>query len=196
MVSNPVPRRQMSQKEFDEKRAKNLCVYCDQKYTPGHNSRGKMFSLEVLALQEMEGLCDDMVQLEEQQVDVEVEEDPECPHISLNAFMGVSTYQTMRISVQVYKNWIHILIDSGSTHNFLDLNTAKRLGCYIKRTCPLPIDIASEKRITSDSECKKFSWKLQGQEFTTDVMLLPLRGCEMILGIQWLTTLGNIKWNF
>ena len=27
-------------------------------------------------------------------------------------------------------------------------------------------------------------------------MLLPLGGCEMVLGIQWLSTLGNIKWNF
>nr|GEV07607.1 RNA-directed DNA polymerase, eukaryota [Tanacetum cinerariifolium] len=29
-----------------------------------------------------------------------------------------------------------------------------------------------------------------------DVMLLPLRGCEMVLGIQWLSTLGTIEWNF
>ncbi|GJY10820.1 putative mitochondrial protein [Tanacetum coccineum] len=29
-----------------------------------------------------------------------------------------------------------------------------------------------------------------------DVMLLPLRGCEMVLGIQWLSTLGTIQWNF
>ncbi|GJU91990.1 retrotransposon-related protein [Tanacetum coccineum] len=27
-------------------------------------------------------------------------------------------------------------------------------------------------------------------------MLVPLRGCEMVLGVQWLATLGNILWNF
>ncbi|GKE54026.1 hypothetical protein Tco_1489182, partial [Tanacetum coccineum] len=32
--------------------------------------------------------------------------------------------------------------------------------------------------------------------FTADVMLLLLGGCDMALGIQWLSTLGDIKWNF
>nr|GFB43079.1 reverse transcriptase [Tanacetum cinerariifolium] len=32
--------------------------------------------------------------------------------------------------------------------------------------------------------------------FTTDVMLLPLRGCEMVFGIQWLATLRDIKCKF
>lgn len=27
-------------------------------------------------------------------------------------------------------------------------------------------------------------------------MLLPLGGCEMVLGIQWSATLGDIQWNF
>lgn len=32
--------------------------------------------------------------------------------------------------------------------------------------------------------------------FETDVMLLPLGGCELVLGIQWLSKLGTIQWNF
>ncbi|GJV72837.1 retrotransposon protein, putative, unclassified [Tanacetum coccineum] len=32
------------------------------------------------------------------------------------------------------------------------------------------------------SECKQFHWKLQGVDFWSDVMLLPLGGCEMVLG--------------
>nr|GEV33763.1 reverse transcriptase [Tanacetum cinerariifolium] len=44
------PRKMLSQKEYDEKRSKNQCFYCDQKYIPGHkcernvyyrNKRGK-----------------------------------------------------------------------------------------------------------------------------------------------------------
>ncbi|GKE83361.1 hypothetical protein Tco_1553361 [Tanacetum coccineum] len=37
---------------------------------------------------------------------------------------------------------------------------------------------------------------LQGVKFWFDVMLLPLGGCETVLGIQWLSTLGDIKCNF
>lgn len=43
---------------------------------------------------------------------------------------------------------------------------------------------------------KNFQLALQGHTYSTDVMLLPLGDCDMVLGIQWLTTLGNIQWNF
>ncbi|GKB72376.1 hypothetical protein Tco_0933788 [Tanacetum coccineum] len=36
-------------------------------------------------------------------------------------------------------------------------------------------------------ECKGFKWTLQGVEFTSDVLILPLGGCEMVLGVQWLS---------
>ncbi|GJT64937.1 hypothetical protein Tco_1016417 [Tanacetum coccineum] len=39
-------------------------------------------------------------------------------------------------------------------------------------------------------------WILKGETFTSDVMLLPVGGCDMVLGIQWLATLGDIKCNF
>nr|GEY17681.1 hypothetical protein [Tanacetum cinerariifolium] len=43
---------------------------------------------------------------------------------------------------------------------------------------------------------KAFQWKLQRVLFEADVMLLPLGGCEMVLGVQWLVALGIIQWSF
>ena len=45
------------------------------------------------------------------------------PCISVNALSGIQGYQTMRVVGFVGRKPIHILIDSGSTHNFLDLNS-------------------------------------------------------------------------
>ena len=45
---NRPPRKQLTQKELDEKRAKNLCFYCDQKYSLGHKCPSQKFSLEVV----------------------------------------------------------------------------------------------------------------------------------------------------
>ncbi|GJZ81438.1 transposon ty3-I gag-pol polyprotein [Tanacetum coccineum] len=39
-------------------------------------------------------------------------------------------------------------------------------------------------------------WKLYGDEFRTDVMVIPLGGCEMVLGTQWLSTVCDILSNF
>nr|GEV61660.1 retrotransposon-related protein [Tanacetum cinerariifolium] len=43
---------------------------------------------------------------------------------------------------------LHILIDSGSTHNFLNTCVAKKVGCKIKTTCPLRVTVAGEKHLS------------------------------------------------
>lgn len=39
-------------KIFEERRAKNQCFYCDQKFFRGHKCSGQMYSLEVLPNEE------------------------------------------------------------------------------------------------------------------------------------------------
>ncbi|GJW21473.1 retrotransposable element Tf2 [Tanacetum coccineum] len=102
----------------------------------------------------------------------------------------------MRVIGHFGRQRIHILIDSGSTHNFLDVYMAKKLGCKITEIDPLQVSVADGNKITSRSMCKNFSWMINGEKFSTDVMLLPLGGCEMVLGVQWLAALGDIIWNF
>ncbi|GJU15633.1 reverse transcriptase [Tanacetum coccineum] len=41
-------RKQLTQKELEDKRAKGLCFYCDQKYAPGHKCSGQVYCLEVI----------------------------------------------------------------------------------------------------------------------------------------------------
>jgi len=50
----------------------------------------------------------------------------------MNAMNEASGFHIMRINGHVGKKIVHIVIDSGSTHNFLDVNLAKRLGCKIE----------------------------------------------------------------
>ncbi|GJV14851.1 gypsy/ty3 retroelement polyprotein, partial [Tanacetum coccineum] len=183
----------LTQKEYEEKRSKNLCFYCDKKYMPGHKCTGQLYSLVVLADNEEEE--ETFMDVDDTLVDITHEEVQ--PQISLNALSGVSYFQTMRVIGLVAKGHkLHILVDSGSTHNFLDVNMAKRLGCKIWSTCPLRVSIVGGSEIVTVGECKDFQWRLYGQTFITGVMFLPLRGCDMVLGIQWLSTLGDIKWNF
>ncbi|GJQ93386.1 putative polyprotein [Tanacetum coccineum] len=88
------------------------------------------------------------------------------PHISLNALSGIPTHNNIRVRV------------------------------HIRNRCPLEVSIAGGSKLISQYMVKAFQWKLQRIVFEIDVMLLPLGGCEMVLGIQWLYTLGTIQWNF
>ena len=96
------------------------------------------------------------------------------PLISLNAITGTTNFQTMRVIGTVGKHTLHILIDCGSTHNFLDKNVAKQIGCLTRSTCPLSVTVANGNKLITGAECKGFKWLFGSTPFTTDVMLLPL----------------------
>ncbi|GKG21594.1 hypothetical protein Tco_0384189, partial [Tanacetum coccineum] len=53
------------------------------------------------------------------------------PQISLHALNGVESFQTMRVTGHMGKQDLHILIDTGRTHNFLDIDKAKDLHILI-----------------------------------------------------------------
>ncbi|GKB94837.1 putative mitochondrial protein [Tanacetum coccineum] len=116
-------------------------------YVHGHKCPSHMFSLEVVVDNDEEDIVweptNEDVDCELADVINVVQEENSVPHISLNAFTGRNTFQTMRVSGYVGKHEIHILIDSGSTHNFLDSNTAKRLGCPLRNTYPLQVTVAN-----------------------------------------------------
>ncbi|GJX55739.1 retrotransposon-related protein [Tanacetum coccineum] len=96
------------------------------------------------------------------------------PHISLNAISGVDTFQTMRVKGQINNRPVNILIDCGSTHNFLDITTAKQIGCSIKESYPLQVTVPGGNFLTSSHVCKGLVWKLQGETFQSNMMLIPL----------------------
>ncbi|GKC40722.1 glycoside hydrolase, catalytic domain-containing protein [Tanacetum coccineum] len=121
----------------------------------------------------------------------------EMPQISLHAMNRVQNYRTLRVKGIVGKHTIHILVDCGSTHNFLDAAVAKKLGCPIKSICPLSVTVGDGYNVATTSECRKFKWQLQGVNFCSDVMCLPLVGCEIILGKKMVlrgTPKSNLEW--
>lgn len=102
----------------------------------------------------------------------------------------------MRVKGKVRGRLFHILVDSGSTHNFLDFELAKKIGCVIESVSPQTISVANGNHIVCKHVCKGFEWEMQDRLFTTDTMLIDLGGCDMVLGVQWLATLGPICWDF
>lgn len=118
------------------------------------------------------------------------------PCVSLHAMNGMQGYQAMRVTGQYGKKAIHILVDSGSTHNFLDVHLAKKLGCPMESIDMQSVTVADGGVLKCQYICRNFTWRLQGTDFCADMFLIPLGSCDVVLGIQWLSTLGTIKWNF
>ncbi|GJW73773.1 putative mitochondrial protein [Tanacetum coccineum] len=180
-------------------------------YVPGHKCSGRLFSLEIIEgsreLEEEFGeqFDEGVFDYEDSAGENVIDDHNDChiesnvaahPQISLNDILGVNTFQTMRVKGQINNKPVNILIDCGSTHNFLDVSIAKQMGCSIKESYPLQVTVPGGNFLTSNHVYKGLTWKLQGETFQADMMLVPLGGCEMVLGVQWLATLGDIVCNF
>lgn len=94
------------------------------KYVPGHKCSGQMFALEVVVDRTDEGEEEELLlpeyseHLTQEETGEVIEFTPQMtPHISLHALTGIPHFQTMRVCGHIGKYKIHILIDSGSTHD-------------------------------------------------------------------------------
>jgi len=81
----------------------------------------------------------------------------EMPQISIHALYGVHTYQTMKVTGKAENATLHILIDLGSTHNFLDTTVAKRLHSTVKKIPSLQVALANGQELNCNTMCKDFS---------------------------------------
>jgi len=76
-----------------------------------------------------------------------------------------------------------MLIDSGSTHNFLDSTIAKKLRCELLKIPPIAVAVADGAQLNCQSMCTRFIWTLGGTEYVTDAYIVPLGGYDMGLGV-------------
>lgn len=61
---------------------------------------------------------------------------------------------------------------------------------------PIWVRIADGSQLKCDKIIKGFKWRIHRVKFEADVLLLPLSGSEMVLGIQWFSQLGHVVWDF
>lgn len=82
--------------------------------------------------------------------------------ISLSALYENSSYQTLKFQGNVKNHLITMVVDSGSTHNFLDVTTAKQLGCLVLPITNHSISVLSGGILPCNSMCPNFTWSIQG----------------------------------
>jgi hypothetical protein len=180
------PVKRLTPAEAAERRRKNLCYNCDERWEAGHRCKQKTLFL-------IEG---DETTAEDADDVFEDAEPAEVLEISVAALAGETTPQTMRVTLYIKRQPLTALVDSGSTHNFLHPRVMRRLLCQIDVDAVLEVRIADGGRLRSTGCCPGVLVRLQQLSFSADFYILPLGGCDMVLGAHWLRTLGPILWDF
>ncbi|PIN13770.1 DNA-directed DNA polymerase [Handroanthus impetiginosus] len=165
--TNTPVRRLLAATKMKARRERNLCYNCDETYAPGHRCKQRQLFM-MMTKEEEEDIGYDDECIEEVLLDDS--------KISLNAMNGHVSSESIRLKGVVEGKELNILIDSGSTHCFIDETVAERLNCSKAYTAPLIITV-----------------KIQGTEFSHPVKVIKLGGCDMILGCDWLKQYGNVK---
>ena len=78
----------------------------------------------------------------------------------------------------------------------LDLNLTKNVGYKMEPIAIQAVTIVDGNQLHCQYSCKNYTLQMHGSLFVSDVLLIPLGGCDLVIGIQWPTSLGTIKCNF
>jgi hypothetical protein len=124
--SAPLKIQKLTRAEMAKCQLKGLCYNCDEKYFSGHKCKEQKCFMAI---------SEDIS--EEDEETPSVSESPEStditppldplevePTISLNALTGFSIPQTLKLISHIKHRKVIILVDSGSTHNFIHRHIA------------------------------------------------------------------------
>ena len=89
-----------------------------------------------------------------------------------------------------------MLIDSGCTHNFINKKLATLLNCFIYPTTKFQVLIANGGIVSCLGKCHSIKLSMGDYQLDIPMYVISMGGADIVLGVQWLTTLGTIEMNF
>jgi hypothetical protein len=130
---------------MDKRQLKALFYNCDEKYFPRKKCKEQKLFIAILE------------DVPKQYVKVPLVEEPSLPDatqdpvappevdslISFHALTGFSSAQTLKLIGYIKHRKVIILVDSGSTHNFIHIFIAQERNCYIHAINNFQITIAN-----------------------------------------------------
>ena len=132
-----IPIKRLTLAQMDERRKRGLYYNCDEKWGVGHKCKNaKLFLLEGIDLACGVQSAVQITELEDEvgsEVDTKAVSQEEEVEITLYALTRTPTPGIMRVRGKVNGNGLVILIDTGSTHNFVDASLVSRVA--VKGRC-------------------------------------------------------------
>lgn len=180
-----IPVKRLTSEELALRRDQGLCYHCDDKWSPGHRCKPRLHLF--IADNEPDDL-----------------EPPVSPppapsvisQISLNAMEGTFAPHTFRLLGSIHHQQLVILVDGGTTHNFIQTRMARFLALPSSPTASLRVMVGNDNTLECDTVSHQVPLHIQGNSFTLHLLHLPLCGADIVLSVQWLKLLGPITTDY
>lgn len=98
----------------------------------------------------------------------------------------------MRFNGRVHDCVVVMLVDTRSTHNFLDPMIARKVGLLVGSNDQIEVRVANGERIRSEGKVEEVDFQVQGNKFSTDFYFfrLTLGGCDAVTKNSWVCIVG------
>jgi hypothetical protein len=191
-AQQPQPFKRLTPDEMAERRKLGLCYNCDEPFVRGHKCP-RLFYLE--APDYIVEEPDDAADADAPNSDIPPF-DPDKPMISLSAATGIRAGDTKQLQVTIGAQEFTALLDSGSTHNFINVDAARLAGLQFRDSSGAHVIVANGDRVACRGLARDVPIKIADEPFTVDCFSIPLAPYDMVLGLTWLRSLGPILWDF
>lgn len=187
--------RRLNPAELEERSKKGLCFKCGDKWNREHVCKFKHMSLKLCEDSNEEEKKEENRGIQQEETEEKVEEF-QTLQLSMQSKEGFTSNKSFKIWVNVKNRDLLTLIDSGATNNFIDSRLVKELGLNVVETPTYVIEVGNGEKVKNQGICKGLTFQMQGVECNQHFFLMELGGSDMVLGMDWLASLGNIEANF
>ncbi|WJX52291.1 hypothetical protein P8452_38420 [Trifolium repens] len=179
--------------ELMERKRKGQCFRCKNPFHPKHQCPDK--ELRVL-------IIDDEVKEDSETnvvaVEVDEEDEEENGEMSLLNLHHIAheNHQTVKFQGLIRGVPVLVLVDSGATHNFISQKLVYKLEWPVSDTPDMSIKLGDGFQTTTRGVCRGVDMSIGDFQLQPNLHLFELGGIDVVLGIEWLKTLGDtiINW--
>ncbi|KAL9668312.1 hypothetical protein QQ045_002692 [Rhodiola kirilowii] len=174
---NSLPIKHLTNAELAERRSKGLCFKCDEKYTASHKCKPRFLCMAMEEDEESSGGEEEppgaKEECEEQGAEL-------TPNISFHALQGCPVPRTLRLEGALAGRKVIILVDGGSTHNFVQSRIAKHAGLVVEVIRHLSVTVGE---LRCEGVCKGVELVMGGKRISVArgvILLEILTGKEAV----------------
>ncbi|CAA0830058.1 Unknown protein, partial [Striga hermonthica] len=182
------PVKHLTLEEIRRRREKGLCFKCEERFTPGHQYK-QAFVIHVIDPNEEEPEVE-----KDWEQEVEAGVPKEEAKISMHAMAGTRGPTTMRLPALVKDRRVVVLVDNGSSHNFINADLSRKLKFPTMKVEPFEVRVANGEQLKCSEAYRAIP--INFERVTIKADLYALVGPDVVLGVQWLEGLGKVTTDY
>jgi hypothetical protein len=172
----------LSPEEMAQRRMDGLCFNCPEKFSREH---ARQCSMKGIFWMELDTDDNDAEHSDASAAD---------PEISTNAITGIQTSSMLQLATVVHVVGLHWWTRAPPIRSSTAA-VAARVGLVPEPCAGLSVGVPNGDRVPCAGICRNVAIFIGHEEFAVDLFVIQLGGFDIVLGCEWLRTLGPILWD-